>query len=162
MIDKYRYNEDGSIDIRRKITTKIGPFQTFYEIGEAYFPCMSADGDSFFSIALSTGLLGGHKFYTGNYFQGILYLFTFGLLGVGYILDLVMILTGSYSYMSSSITRDGATKIRTYSMPLDNKKKALISTIIAAFGCIIVVKFMYWPIVVAVSEILSSIELSLY
>ena len=64
--------------------------------------------------------------------------------------------------MSSSITRDGATKIRTYSMPLDNKKKALISTIIAAFGCIIVVKFMYWPIVVAVSEILSSIELSLY
>ncbi len=162
MIDKYRYNEDGSIDIRRKITTKIGPFQTFYEIGEAYFPCMSADGDSFFSIALSTGLVGGHKFYTGNYFQGILYLFTFGLLGVGYILDLVMILTGSYSYMSSSITRDGATKIRTYSMPLDNKKKALISTIIAAFGCIIVVKFMYWPIVVAVSEILSSIELSLY
>jgi len=162
MIDKYRYNEDGSIDIRRKITTKIGPFQTFYEIGEAYFPCMSADGDSFFSIALSTGLVGGHKFYTGNYFQGILYLFTFGLLGVGYILDLVMILTGSYSYMASSITRDGATKIRTYSMPLDNKKKALISTIIAAFGCIIVVKFMYWPIVVAVSEILSSIELSLY
>lgn len=162
MIDKYRYNEDGSIDIRRKITTKIGPFQTFYEIGEAYFHCMSADGDSFFSIALSTGLVGGHKFYTGNYFQGILYLFTFGLLGVGYILDLVMILTGSYSYMSSSITRDGATKIRTYSMPLDNKKKALISTIIAAFGCIIVVKFMYWPIVVAVSEILSSIELSLY
>ena len=162
MIDKYRYNEDGSIDIRRKITTKIGPFQTFYEIGEAYFPCMSADGDSFFSIALSTGLVGGHKFYTGNYFQGILYLCTFGLLGVGYILDLVMILTGSYSYMSSSITRDGATKIRTYSMPLDNKKKALISTIIAAFGCIIVVKFMYWPIVVAVSEILSSIELSLY
>ena len=162
MIDKYRYNEDGSIDIRRKITTKIGPFQTFYEIGEAYFPCMSADGDIFFSIALSTGLVGGHKFYTGNYFQGILYLFTFGLLGVGYILDLVMILTGSYSYMSSSITRDGATKIRTYSMPLDNKKKALISTIIAAFGCIIVVKFMYWPIVVAVSEILSSIELSLY
>lgn len=162
MIDKYRYNEDGSIDIRRKITTKIGPFQTFYEIGEAYFPCMGADGDSFFSIALSTGLVGGHKFYTGNYFQGILYLFTFGLLGVGYIMDLVMILTGSYSYMSSSITRDGATKIRTYSMPLDNKKKALISTIIAAFGCIIVVKFMYWPIVVAVSEILSSIELSLY
>ena len=162
MIDKYRYNEDGSVDIRRKIATKIGPFQTFYEIGEAYFPCMSADGDSFFSIALSTGLVGGHKFYTGNYFQGILYLFTFGLLGVGYILDLVMILTGSYSYMSSSITRDGATKIRTYSMPLDNKKKALISTIIAAFGCIIVVKFMYWPIVVAVSEILSSIELSLY
>ncbi len=162
MIEKYRYNEDGSIDIRRRITTKVGPFQTFYEIGEAYFPCMSADGDSFFSIALSTGLVGGHKFYTGNYFQGILYLFTFGLLGVGYILDLVMILTGSYSYMSSSITRDGATKIRTYSMPLDNKKKALISTIIAAFGCIIVVKFMYWPIVVAVSEILSSIELSLY
>ena len=162
MIDKYRYNEDGSVDIRRKITTKIGPFQTFYEIGEAYFPCMSADGDSFFSIALFTGLVGGHKFYTGNYFQGILYLFTFGLLGVGYILDLVMILTGSYSYMSSSITRDGATKVRTYSMPLDNKKKALISTIIAAFGCIIVVKFMYWPIVVAVSEILSSIELSLY
>ncbi|WP_033154963.1 TM2 domain-containing protein [Pseudobutyrivibrio ruminis] len=162
MIDKYRYNEDGSIDIRRKITTKIGPFQTFYEIGEAYFPCMTADGDSFFTIALSTGLLGGHKFYTGNYLQGILYALTFGLLGVGYLLDLIMILTGSYSYLSSSITRDGATKVRTYSMPLENKKKALLCTLVAVAGCLLVVKFMYWPLVVALSETLSNIELSLY
>ena len=162
MIDKYRYNEDGSIDIRRKITTKVGPFQTFYEIGEAYFPCMSADGDCFFAIALSTGPIGGHKFYTGNYLQGILYLMTFGLLGVGYILDLIMILTGSYSYLSTSISRDGATKVRTYSKPLEDKKKALISKIFADIGCILVMKFMYWPLVVGVSEILSSIELSLY
>ena len=162
MIEKYRYNEDGSIDIRRRITTKVGPFQTFYEIGEAYFHCMSADGDSFFTIALSTGILGGHKFYTGNYLQGILYALTFGLLGFGYILDLVMILTDGYSYMSNSITRDGATKVRTFSQPLENKKKALISTLVAAVGCIVVVKFMYWPLVVAASELLSNIELSLY
>ena len=162
MIDKYRYNEDGSIDIRRKITTNVGPFQTFYEVGEAYFPCMSTDGDGFYTIALSTGIIGGHKFYTGNYLQGILYFLTFGLLGVGYILDLIMILTGSYSYMNTSINRDGATKVRTYSQPLEDKKKALICTILAAIGCILVVKFMYWPIVETVSEVLSSIELSLY
>ena len=34
------------------------------------------------------GLIGAHKFYVGKVGMGIVYLFTFGLLGVGWFLDL--------------------------------------------------------------------------
>ena len=161
MKDKYRYNEDGTVDIRRKITTQLGPFQTFYEIGEAYFPCMTEDGDFFFNLALTTGLFGGHKFYTRNYLQGLLYFFTFGMLGVGYILDLLMIITGCYNYTSTNISRDGSAKIRTYSMPLYNKKQALIETAIALVAVAVLIKILYWPLIVFASQAISQIEISL-
>lgn len=38
------------------------------------------------------GFLGAHKFYEGKTGKGILYLFTFGLLGIGIIIDLISIL----------------------------------------------------------------------
>lgn len=162
MNDKYRFNDDGSIDIKRKITTQIGPFQTFYEVGEAYFPCMLVEGKQFFTLTLITGLFGGHKFYTGNFLQGLLYFITMGMLGVGYILDLIMIITGNYSYMSSNLTREGGSKIRTYSQPIDDKKKALIVTLVAAIVGAMLIKFIYWPLIVVMSETLSMLELSLY
>ena len=34
------------------------------------------------------GLFGAHRFYLGKWITGILYLFTFGLFGVGYLYDL--------------------------------------------------------------------------
>jgi TM2 domain-containing membrane protein YozV len=34
------------------------------------------------------GLIGGHKFYLGKVGMGILYLFTGGLFGIGWIIDL--------------------------------------------------------------------------
>ena len=162
MNNKYRFNDDGSIDIKRKITTQIGPFQTFYEVGEAYFPCMEGDGNHFFILTLITGLFGGHKFYTGNVMQGLLYFMTMGLLGVGYILDLIMIITGNYSYMSTNLLRDGGSKVRTYSQPIDDKKKALMCTLVAAIIGALLIKFMYWPLIVIISETLSTLELSLY
>lgn len=162
MTEKYRYNDDGSVDIKRKITTKIGPFQTFYEIGDAYFPCMTEEGDTFFTIALSTGPLGGHKFYTGNYLQGLLYFATFGLLGVGYILDLMLIITGNYNYMSSSLSKDGGIKVKTYSKSVEDKKKAWICTLIAAIGSVFVINGVYWPLIETICKALSMIEVSLY
>ncbi len=39
------------------------------------------------------GLVGAHKFYEEKYFMGILYLLTFGLFGIGWIIDLVILLT---------------------------------------------------------------------
>ena len=38
------------------------------------------------------GVLGRHKFYEGKVGMGILYLFTFGLLGIGWVIDCIVLL----------------------------------------------------------------------
>lgn len=40
------------------------------------------------------GCFGAHRFYVGRYLMGVVYLFTFGLLGVGWLVDLVLIILG--------------------------------------------------------------------
>ena len=47
-----------------------------------------------FFLCLFFGGLGFHKFYVGKVGTGILYLFTGGLLGIGWIVDLIRILAG--------------------------------------------------------------------
>ena len=45
-----------------------------------------------FLLCLFAGEFGAHKFYEGKIGMGILYLFTFGLCGIGWIVDLIRIL----------------------------------------------------------------------
>lgn len=45
-----------------------------------------------FALCLILGGLGAHKFYEGKTGMGILYLFTFGLFGIGWFIDLIIIL----------------------------------------------------------------------
>lgn len=40
-----------------------------------------------FILWLFTGLLGGHRFYVGKTFSALIYMFTFGLLFIGWALD---------------------------------------------------------------------------
>lgn len=44
-----------------------------------------------FLICLITGVFGGHYFVIGNYKKGFLYLFTAGLMGLGWVYDLIRI-----------------------------------------------------------------------
>ena len=48
-----------------------------------------------FLLCFFFGGLGFHKFYVGKIGAGILYFFTLGLFGIGWLLDLIFILSGS-------------------------------------------------------------------
>lgn len=45
-----------------------------------------------FLLCFFLGYLGAHKFYEGKIGMGILYLFTAGLFGIGWIVDIIRIL----------------------------------------------------------------------
>ena len=50
-------------------------------------------------LCLFLGFLGAHKFYEGKIGEGILYLFTMGLWGIGWIADAVILLFKPNPYM---------------------------------------------------------------
>ena len=51
-----------------------------------------------FVLCLFLGFFGAHKFYEGKIGLGILYLFTAGLFGIGWFVDIIIILCNSDPY----------------------------------------------------------------
>lgn len=49
-----------------------------------------------FFLCLFLGILGAHRFYVGKSGTGLIWLFTGGLCGVGWLLDILMILIGGF------------------------------------------------------------------
>ena len=47
-------------------------------------------------LCIFGGLFGLHQFYVGNIGKGILYLFTCGIFGIGWLIDLIKIASGSF------------------------------------------------------------------
>ena len=50
-----------------------------------------------FFLCLFLGVLGIHRFYVGKIGTGLLYLFTGGLFGIGWLIDLIMSACGSFT-----------------------------------------------------------------
>lgn len=47
-------------------------------------------------LAIFLGGIGAHRFYVGKGGTGIIYLFTGGIFGIGWIIDIIMIATGRF------------------------------------------------------------------
>ena len=52
------------------------------------------------------GVLGIHRFYTGHYVLGVLYLLTAAFCGIGWLIDGILLLTGAYSPKKGKFTDD--------------------------------------------------------
>ena len=69
------------------------------------------------------GFLGAHRFYFGRPISGTIYLFTFGLLGIGWIVDL---------FLMPSLERDA--DLRFNEGPLDYTISWILLTFVGVFG----------------------------
>lgn len=47
-------------------------------------------------LCIFLGFFGAHQFYVGKVVKGLLYLFTGGLFGIGWLIDLFKIILGSF------------------------------------------------------------------
>lgn len=56
---------------------------------------------------LLLGIFGGHRFYLGHTWVGVLYLFTFGCLGIGWLIDLFLI-PGFVAYLNDEAWEERA------------------------------------------------------
>jgi len=63
-------------------------------------PCSPSSRWIAFILCFFVGVLGIHRFYVGKIGTGVLYLFTGGLFGIGWLVDLIMIACGSFTDMA--------------------------------------------------------------
>ena len=59
--------------------------------------CSPKAGQQPFVLCILLGVLGVHRFYVGKIGTGLLWLFTGGMFGIGWIVDLVLIATGNFT-----------------------------------------------------------------
>lgn len=54
------------------------------------------DSSRVYNLAVFGGFVGAHRFYVGSFGSGLLYALTFGLMGIGWVLDCLLILLGRW------------------------------------------------------------------
>lgn len=64
--------------------------------GKQFYPCSNLDADHIFRLGLFGGVLGAHRFAVGKWFTGIIYLLTGGLMGCGWVLDVLQMANGGF------------------------------------------------------------------
>ena len=123
----YYYKEKISQYLNKDKTTRTDDEgNTLIKKGSNWYYASSEDPDLMFNYTLLGGIFGLHKFKQGKKWSGIGYLLTGGLLGIGWIFDLLALLLGV------SKDSDGC-----YYLPVSDKKKKII-----IFLCCIPLSFL--------------------
>ena len=88
--EKYCFNCGAAIDSRSAICPKCGvPQPDTYKNNTFNYRWLTT-----FLLCVTLGVFGVHRFYLGRVSSGILMLITLGGLGIWYLIDLILIITG--------------------------------------------------------------------
>lgn len=91
--EKYCFSCGTTIDSRAAVCPKCGVSQPDINRNTS----VNTRWLAVFLLALVVGVFGAHRFYTGRIGSGILMLITIGGLGIWYLIDLIMIVTGNFN-----------------------------------------------------------------
>lgn len=81
----------------KNVSDPSAPEQPSYRLNPDFSSSSQKNRLTAFVICLFLGILGGHYFYVGRYKNGLIYLFTGGLLGLGWMYDMAMIAFGRFA-----------------------------------------------------------------
>jgi TM2 domain-containing membrane protein YozV len=157
---KYRMSENGEWQVRKAINSGLAT-------RNVYYPCLSDDPDEFFRLAFLGGIIGAHKYKSGQVMQGIFYTLTFGLCGVLYLCDLLAMICGNYCVQNNLYVSDATNGYhivkrvqKRYLRALDNKRAAVMLFLLAFFIAVLAVGLIYRPLVALVGQALSGLATS--
>lgn len=158
--------KDGEMFVKKTIAAGLNGFSFSAQPITGLFRCMEMSGNDFFKLTLIGGLFGLHKFATKNYLHGLGYLLSCGMCGVFYVIDLIEILNGNYSYYATHYDEDDTgnmnrTKERIFCRKMDNLLLGAVGTFIGTLAAYIIVKYGYMRVLSGFSETLSKIVISM-
>lgn len=95
-LSKY-WNKIVNSEVERQLNTKINISSASGAKGVTGGGTSSYNRTVVLIIAIITGWIGGHRYYVGKTKTGVLYTFTVGLWFIGWIIDIVQIVTGKFT-----------------------------------------------------------------
>lgn len=157
----YLIDPDGSMKVKKKISTTNGLGLLSNGCSEHLFLCEEEDGNKAYLTTVLGGWFGLHKFKRSKWGQGLLYLLTCGVGGVFYTYDLIMMLMGNYYDTKVEYAMEEGhiiqKKQRIYSRPVKNKKKWAVTVPAALLLTWALATFVYIPVAQGISQAISTI-----
>ena len=159
---KLRITSDGTVEVLKERTKRIGFIDTMYPTGTQWYRCSDRNPDDFYLFMFLGGIIGLHKFSDRKIAQGLLYLTTFGMGGVFYVLDLFTMLLGNYSNTQTTYTRDERGMIQrqqeiVYVRPLEHKVRAIVLLALSIIVAVLAVIFVFKPLMSFIGALLAGL-----
>lgn len=159
---KVRIRSDGTVEVLRERTKKIGFIDTMYPMESKWYRCSERNPDDFYLFTFLGGIIGLHKFADRKIAQGIFYLLTFGMGGVFYVGDLLTMLLGNYCNTQTTYSKDehGALQRQQeyiYNKPLEHRVRAVILLSLSIVVAVLSVVFVFKPFITLLGSLLAGL-----